>query len=254
MIIYFSSTGNSKRVAKRIAEATEDWTRSITTFEYREGIEIKDNGVLGIVCPTYFSGIPVNVQEFISKIKLMLGENVYVFFVATYGGKTGRVGACMEEALEKRGVKLDAKFSVKMVDNWTPMFDVSDNEKNLQINKAAEPAIDMIIEKVKNRVKGDFIEDKLPGFIAKSLNKKYDSARKTSNFHVEDRCVKCMLCVKRCPSRAIEIRDNKPYWIKDQCVLCLGCLHRCPKFAIQYGSKTKTHGQYRNEYDEVWEN
>ena len=28
--------------------------------------------------------------------------------------------------------------------------------------------------------------------------------------------------------------------------MCLGCLHRCPKFAIQYGSRTKKHGQYTN--------
>jgi NAD-dependent dihydropyrimidine dehydrogenase PreA subunit len=41
-------------------------------------------------------------------------------------------------------------------------------------------------------------------------------------------------------------QDAKPVWVKEKCVMCLGCLHRCPRFAIQYGSRTKNHGQYTN--------
>ena len=41
-------------------------------------------------------------------------------------------------------------------------------------------------------------------------------------------------------------RSIKTVWVKDKCVMYLGCLHRCPKFAIQYGKKTKKHGQYTN--------
>ena len=54
MIIYFSSTGNSKYVAKRIAEAENDWTRSVTSFDYGYPVEFKKKNVFGIVCPTYF--------------------------------------------------------------------------------------------------------------------------------------------------------------------------------------------------------
>ncbi len=46
------------------------------------------------------------------------------------------------------------------------------------------------------------------------------------------------------PVSAIEMNDRKPKWIKEQCVMCLSCLHHCPKFAIQYGKRTKKHGQY----------
>ena len=253
MIIYFSSTGNSKHVAKRIAEATDDWTRSITKFEVRDFIEIKKGGSLGIVCPTYFGGLPANMREFISKVRVMLGDGVYCYFVATYGGKTGQVAKDMENELSKRDIHLDAKYSVKMVDTYTPMFDVSDEAKNRTIEEAAEAEIDQVIAHIKARDTGDFVRDKLMGLISRSMYRKYDAARHTSNFTAEDRCVKCMLCVKRCPSRAIEMKDGKPHWIKDQCVLCLGCLHRCPKFSIQYGDKTKGHGQYKNPNDLIWE-
>ena len=74
----------------------------------------------------------------------------------------------------------------------------------------------------------------------------YNTKRRTSNFRVEDSCIGCGLCAEKCPMQAIEMRDKKPIWVKAQCALCLGCLHRCPKFAIQYGNKTKRHGQYTN--------
>ena len=63
---------------------------------------------------------------------------------------------------------------------------------------------------------------------------------------MEDGCVGCGLCARKCPVQAIEMRNGRPVWVRDKCVMCLGCLHRCPKFAIQYGRRTKKHGQYTN--------
>ena len=71
-------------------------------------------------------------------------------------------------------------------------------------------------------------------------------ARCTSHLRVEAGCIGCGLCERSCPVQEIEIRNGKPVWVKEKCVMCLGCLHRCPKFAIQYGSRTKKHGQYTN--------
>ena len=72
------------------------------------------------------------------------------------------------------------------------------------------------------------------------------------NLHVEDDCIGCGLCARKCPVQAIEIRDGKPVWVKEQCALCLRCLHLCPKFAIQYGNgRTRKHGQYRNPHVKV---
>lgn len=86
---------------------------------------------------------------------------------------------------------------------------------------------------------------KTPWLLTKAVyGLEYDSMRRTSNFTVEDTCVGCGLCARRCPVGAIEMRDKRPVWVADRCAACLGCLHHCPKFAIQYGKRTKAHGQY----------
>lgn len=68
--------------------------------------------------------------------------------------------------------------------------------------------------------------------------------RYTNNLTLEDSCIGCGLCAKRCSVHAIEMQNKRPVWVKGTCTMCLGCLHRCPKFAIQYGKNTKRHGQY----------
>ena len=63
---------------------------------------------------------------------------------------------------------------------------------------------------------------------------------------VNEGCIGCGLCAKRCPMAAIEMRDGLPVWTKPECAACLRCLHCCPKFAISHGKRTASHGQYRH--------
>lgn len=245
MILYFSATGNSKYVAKRIATETGDIAVSLTDF-YKKQIFLFEEKykTLGIVSPTYSWGLPIIVTEFLQKLDLRYNPD-YIFFIATYGTTPGQIGKFADNILAPKDLSLFAKFSVKMPETWTPIFDLSNKEKVRRINDNAEPEIDYIIKQVKTFTNGDFMKNKLPYLLAKiGYNIEYDSMRKTKHFLVEDTCVGCGLCAKKCPVSAIQIKESKPEWVKKQCVMCLSCLHHCPKFAIQYGKRTKNHGQY----------
>ena len=90
-----------------------------------------------------------------------------------------------------------------------------------------------------------------PLFAGRFSERLYEKQRVTAPFSVDGTCIGCGLCVKKCPVRAIELRDKKPVWVKETCVLCLGCLHRCPTFSIQRGPNTRKHGQYVNPHVKI---
>lgn len=244
MIFYFSATGNCKHVAERIAAVTGDETVSIAECLKSGSFEFDGRGSVGIVSPTYMWGLPSVVVKFLQELKLQNAPD-YLWFAATYGTFPGQTARFADDILRSKGLALSARFSVKMPDTWTPIFDLSDEEKVQRINDAAEVQIDAAADKIRSRTVGDFMQRKTPILTTKLLyGFEYDRMRRTSRFTVEDSCVGCGLCAKNCPVSAIEIQDGRPVWVKDKCAMCLGCLHRCPKFAIQYDGRTKSHGQY----------
>ena len=250
MIFYFSATGNCKYVALKIAAETKEEPVAITDCVKKQEFifEVKDKERIGFITPTYFWGLPSIVCEFLKKLELrMLNlHHPYIYHVATFGTTTGQTGHMVDGFLRKKGLSLDGKFSVQMPDTWTPIFDLTDREKIEKINYEAEKQIADATQKIKQNVIGDFSRRKMPMVAVKLFYPQYEKQRQTKYFSVEHSCIGFGLCAKKCPVTAIEMKEGRPVWVKEKCTLCLGCLHRCPKFAIQYGNKTKNHGQYVN--------
>lgn len=250
MIFYFSATGNCKWVASLVAEAAGDKVVSIGDCVKNDtySFDLRNEKTIGFVTPTYDWGLPSIVRDFADNIKLKMKPDTYVFHISTYGTTTGQTCRLLRNRLKKRGIPVTASYSVKMVDVWTPVFDLTDKENNKRITKEAYKEIQHNIVKIKARSRGDFSKNKLPMPLVKAFYLTYDlDNRKTSHFTVDKQlCCGCGLCAKQCQGQAIQMQNGHPVWVKEKCIACLGCLHRCPKFAIQYGKKTHKHGQYTN--------
>ena len=246
MIFYFSATGNSSHIAKLIAEKTGDRYADITECLKKDlynFIADKEENI-GFVFPVYNFGLPITLCRFIEKLNINMNGN-YVFTVATYGGFSGGASKIIKKKLAEKDIKVNAQYSVRMPDTWTPVYDLSDKNKNAERNRKADKSAGIIIKKISKKKNGNFDSRRIP--LSEYFYKDYEALRRTSSLSVEDNCIGCGLCAKNCPENAIEIQNGRPVWVKDKCAMCLGCLHRCPQFAIQRGNNTKKHGQYIHE-------
>jgi NAD-dependent dihydropyrimidine dehydrogenase PreA subunit/flavodoxin len=248
VIFFFSATGNSRYAANRIARATGDGAISITdSLNSGElSFDIAENEPVGFVIPTYFWGLPTVVVEFLDRMRLNMSGAHYAYHVLTFGTTIGQAHDMFAKLAARRGLAIDGSFCVKMVDTWTPIFDLSDPARNARVTADAEPAIEATIERISARTKGRYSEGTIPRPFAALLYHTYLAGRKTKKFSVTDACTGCGLCEKGCPAHAIAMAGGNPTWIKDRCALCLSCLHHCPSFAIRYGAASAKHGQFVN--------
>ena len=110
MIFYFSGTGNSEYVARRIATATGDGVSSIAecVAHRRFDFDASKERRVGFVFPVHFWGLPAIVAEFFEALTLADAGRCFVYTVATYGTSTGQTGWMARKTLLDKGVAVDA--------------------------------------------------------------------------------------------------------------------------------------------------
>jgi len=243
MLLYFSATGNGKYLADRLYEREPQEQKSIPDCMRAGEFSFSDESSIGLIVPTYNFGPPSLVLEFLKNASF---ETPYLYLVASYGTTPGAIGAIVNRAI--RGREVDAYYSVRMPDTWTPIFDLSTPEKVAKVTVTTEAQVNELLQKVGERHRNRGMRPRVPTFVADLIAQPIYNhiERKTRHFSVEDSCIGCGKCARNCPVSAIAMENKKPVWVKEKCTLCLGCLHRCPVFAIQYGKHTKAHGQYEN--------
>lgn len=250
MILYFSGTGNSKHLARIIGEKTGESLIDIAELldKGTTNIRLAPAERLGFVFPVHFWGLPVIVKDFIKTLHIGGYNGQYVFMATSYGMVCGNPYGQLSAFLDRKGIKVNAAFCVRMVDVWTPIFDLSDKGKTLRATQKAIPKMEETGKCVKEKLVTRQKKMPLSG-LANLVHKLfYTDCRDTKAFHVTENCIGCGKCAKDCPTKAIALQEGKPHWVKSQCTMCLRCLHHCPAFAIQYGNFTQRHGQFSNPY------
>jgi len=206
--------------------------KAISIEKRNPEIELESDEIFGIITPTYWWELPPIVREWLKRLEVT--GCGYSFLVATYGTTPGCCGEDARRILKKRGVKLSASFSVKMPDTWTPIFDLSDPDEVAKINEDAERYIDSVIEQIREKWNGNHTEKRAPYVLRLFSDPLLNMERKTRNFYVEDSCIGCGLCERKCPMQAIKLQDKKSVWVKDQCMWRLWCCckDRSPREAL----------------------
>lgn len=238
MILYFTGTGNSRYLAKKLAMETGEELLCINEkIKAGDTGEIKVQGDLIFVTPTYAWRIPKLVKDWILKT-VFTGVN-RVWFVMNCGDSIGKADfnnqkLCMQKSWEYMGT-----IQITMPENYIAMFPVPGPQESKTIIEAASPVIEKAIQSIQSKEK--FPEPKrhlADGVLSGTVNKIfYLLFVKADAFFVKDSCVGCGKCEQLCPLNNIQIKEGKPVWGKN-CTHCMACICCCPREAIEYGKKS----------------
>lgn len=247
-IYYFSGTGNTLAVAKKIAALLGDTELiSIANLQRGEDVVLGEADSIGFFHPVYCFGVPTLVAKFVERIVKPEGPQPYVYSICTSGGMKGSAHLIMEQKLAMQGIKLNAYFHIPMPSNYIPLSSAPTPRRLEKSLAEAEIRIAKIAEKIKQKKSHrpihlfplDMIGE-IVGNRAVSYISDYDKY-----FWINEECDSCGLCEKICPSSNIIIMNGMPTW-RSHCEQCMACLQWCPKQAIQFKKVTLKRKRYHH--------
>ena len=247
MIFYYSGCGNSRFIAKSIADSLGETLIFIPEAQ-REGrfeYTLADDEMIGFVYPIYSWRPPHLVEEFVNDLKIN-GKPSYVWTAVTCGDNVGETENIFRKELKDKGLDLQAAFCFRMPNTYVNFMGMSVDKPEVAEDKIAKAkeklpkVIEMIAAK---KPFSDMIKGGLPRFKSNVIGSGFYKWASDKPFFSTDECISCGMCVKVCPMQNITLENGRPVW-HGNCNTCDACYHHCPKHAIQYGKTTRGKGQY----------
>ena len=247
MVLYFTGTGNSRYIAKRVAEALGDELFSMNDrIKAGDTSPVTTDEQLVIVTPTYAWRIPRIVRDWLLKTDFPNAKQAW--FMMTCGSEIGNAAGYNRALCQEKQLAYMGTAQIVMPENYIAMFNAPQAEEARQIIAKAEPDIDRAISAIKARQKFAPPRNNLyDRFMSGPVNPIFYSCFvKAKAFTASNACTGCGQCAKLCPTNNITIQNGKPVWGSD-CTHCMACICYCPTEAIEYGKKSLGKPRYHFE-------
>ena len=268
-IYYFSGTGNSLYVAKKLHEVIpESKIIPIVSLLKKEIIKITSKQI-GIIFPLQGPTFPNSIKQFLEKSDL--SEVEYIYAIATRGGTTSCISKEINRILRKKRKKLNSHFHITVFNNDPKLLNKKGKDYEFRIPTKEEVIIrgdeidnqiqyikEIIIEKKDHNKQDKTYEFKYGFFLERLIlfaTRLMESKSIKDYFYINSSCIGCGLCEKICLSNRIKMIKEKPHWDDNiLCYMCYACINYCPKESIQINSKwymksyTTEQGRYSHPY------
>ena len=243
MILYFTGTGNSRRVALVLAREIGDQAVDIAPL-----IKKGEKGVFSserpyvIVAPTHAYYIPHVVEDFFNEATLQGNSKVY--FLLSCGSTCSKPGVvrklrplCLKKGMELMGVE-----QIVMPENYITLFSAPSESDAIKIIEGGEKKVRELAPKIGS---GEKIYLKShPTFLTNVVNPLFCKNKLTDKpYYTTDACIGCGKCAAVCPVNDIVMQEKKPVW-QGKCIQCMACISQCPTQAIEYGKRAQGKRRY----------
>jgi ferredoxin/flavodoxin len=242
-IFYYTGTGNSLWVARKLAEGLGD-AEVVSIVAWMKEKQPVQSEVVGIVFPVHMWGVPESVLRFIKDLSEFHAR--YVFTVGVDAGQVSNSLVQMKDVLLKKGIILDGGFEIRLPSNYIPWGGPGTKEEQSNRFTAAAQKISSIVDYIKKRDNGTVEKGPLWQRILLTQLYKMSFPRVSGMdeaFFADEKCNGCGICVRVCPANNVTLIEGKPAW-NHHCEQCFACLQWCPKEAIQAGRNTHKYERY----------
>lgn len=250
VIIYYSGTGNSRKVSEWLeVQAMESGMRTHTAaynkFEPSDISDFSGKTLVGFFSATHGFNLPHSFIKFLLRFKQFKGSDIFIgntragmklskLFIPGLSGIALYMAAII---MWLKGYKVKALYPVDLPSNW------------ISLHPGLKPkVIDSMVDHYKKLVHGfgekvfsgkrtylrAFVLFPLDILVAPIALAYYFAGRfvLAKTFVANFNCDNCGICYTQCPTKSIVVKDDRPYW-KFTCESCMHCMNYCPKRAIE---------------------
>jgi flavodoxin/ferredoxin len=266
LIIYFSQTGNTRKIADCIRDGIIDVTGQcdIMTITEAEPSLFLNYDLIGLGSPVFYYKEPFNVKDFIEAFPDLKAQHWFVF--CTHGNVIGNFFPSVTQRLKKKGA-IVIGFHNTYANITVPFYpkpsytsghpdvydlyqaknfdkEVADRSPKITNENSAlipDPAPVSSEEWIEDSISlsGDILDQVLPKL---RINK--------------DTCIQCHECEGNCPVRGIDI-DADPPRLQTPCIFCWQCVNVCPTLSIEADWRSlvamapDNYARYKKELDKA---
>jgi ferredoxin len=236
-VIYYSQAGHTRIYAELIAETWEKAGLKVDTVFIKKAdvSSLTSYDLIGIGSPVYYLDAPANVKNWLFSIPSIKGTGAVSF--ASFGGNGDgqrRAAANMLKMLsDKGGVPLGLDMFGNM-STYPPTWSLGNSERILKFrDRPNEKTYDSVrafaSKTLEQYSKGGIGFETESGSIMSGKVMMAPTKLFISHKLINARCIACGICMRQCPTGAIDIATAKID--EGKCILCFGCLNNCPSDA-----------------------
>lgn len=237
LIVYFSQNHTTARVAESIADGLRraGYLTDMCNLKNESYPDLSDYDLVGIGTPVYYFRPPFNIQKFVQGLRHLNKQRYFVFML--YANYLWNAYEFMRIALLKKGAETVGYFQCRGASNYFGYINLG---YQFSLN---HPTVEELAQaeefgfKMGNHqpVFTDYLQPPIIYRIERLFTSKWLADNIYSRLFSVDKqkCKKCGLCMKVCPTKnIIEGKNEFPVWLRN-CLLCAMCEAKCPNGAIK---------------------
>ena len=259
-IFYFSGTGNTELTVKKWQVEAQKLNIECDLIKIEEHpteeIDVSSYDKIGIGYPIHAFNAPRNVITFVKRIKR--SGKAKTCFVTMVSGEYMNLNHSsdmkIKRMLKRKNIFIDSEYHYLMPYN---MIFRHTEKRAYQMYNTMNALVELDAK--------DYLVDNKSHKLAKlhcvgwliwlfRIEQPFAPVNGKTFKINKKKCVKCMMCVKNCPTHNIEYVDGK-FKFHNRCLCCTRCSFNCPTNAFSIGLLTswKVNGKYKFKEPEVEE-